>query len=142
MRTRREIETRLSQENDAFAIEVLRWVLAGGCPMCDHKKRKELEVQVQNGDVDPIYLETRYNWSEGTVMHHMDNHVEFDPDEATHVEKARSKSIDTLDSAEDIVLRIRLFTSMSWRSRKKHKAESHLSSWLTLPVSSDKQTPL
>ncbi len=109
MRTRREIETRLSQENDAFAIEVLRWVLAGGCPMCDHKKRKELEVQVQNGDVDPIYLETRYNWSEGTVMHHMDNHVEFDPDEATHVEKARSKSIDTLDSAEDIVLRIRSY---------------------------------
>ena len=109
MRTRREIETRLSQENDAFAIEVLRWVLAVGCPMCDHKKRKELEVQVQNGDVDPIYLETRYNWSEGTVMHHMDNHVEFDPDEATHVEKARSKSIDTLDSAEDIVLRIRSY---------------------------------
>lgn len=33
MRTRREIETRLAQENDAFAIEVLRWVLAGGCPI-------------------------------------------------------------------------------------------------------------
>ena len=109
MRTKREIETRLSQENDAFAIEVLRWVLAGGCPMCDHKKRKEFEVQVQNKELDPIYLETRYNWSEGTVMHHMDNHVEFDPDEAKHVEDARSKSIDTLDSAEDIVLRIRSY---------------------------------
>jgi len=109
MRTRREIETRLAQENDAFAIEVLRWVLAGGCAMCDHKKRKDLEVQLQNEETDPVYLETRYNWPEGTVMYHMDNHVEFDPDEAKHIEDARSKSIDTLDSAEDIVLRIRSY---------------------------------
>ena len=40
MRSKIEIQRRLATENDAFAIEVLRWVLSGGCEMCDHKDRK------------------------------------------------------------------------------------------------------
>ena len=40
-------------------------------------------------------------------MNHMDNHMEYDPKEARHIEEARSQSINTLDSAEDIVIRIR-----------------------------------
>ena len=33
--------------------------------------------------------------------------MEYDPKEARHIEEARSQSINTLDSAEDIVIRIR-----------------------------------
>ena len=106
MRSKREIETRLATENDAFAIEVLRWVLAGGCEMCDHAERRELEMEVYGGDVSPAYLEAKYNWPDGCVMNHMDAHLDYDPKEAKHIEDARSQSINTLDSAEDIVNRI------------------------------------
>jgi|TARA_Y100001937_G_scaffold34766_1_gene49653 hypothetical protein len=107
MRSKIEIQRRLATENDAFAIEVLRWVLSGGCEMCDHKDRKELEKQVFNEEATPSYLEAKYNWPDGTVMNHMDSHMEYDPTEAMHMEQARSQSINTLDSAEDIVIRIR-----------------------------------
>ena len=107
MRSQREIQTRLASENDAFAIEVLRWVLSGGCEVCDHRDRREMEMRVYSGDVSPSYLEAKYNWPDGTMMNHMDNHLEYDPKEARHVEEARSQSINTLDSAQDIVIRIR-----------------------------------
>ena len=41
MKAKSEIQKRLLSENDAFAIEVLRWVLDGGCAFCEHKDRKE-----------------------------------------------------------------------------------------------------
>ena len=107
MRSKTEIQQRLAVESDAFAIEVLRWVLAGGCEMCEHRDRKELEKQVFSEEASPSYLEAKYNWPTGTVMNHMDNHMEYDPKEARHIEEARSQSINTLDSAEDIVIRIR-----------------------------------
>jgi len=107
VRSKTEIQQRLAVENDAFAIEVLRWVLAGGCEMCEHRDRKELEKEVFNDDSSPSYLEAKYNWPTGTVMNHMDNHMEYDPKEARHIEEARTQSINTLDSAEDIVIRIR-----------------------------------
>ena len=43
MRTAREIQMRLQGENDAFAIEVLRWVLEGGCPMFDALEAQNME---------------------------------------------------------------------------------------------------
>ena len=107
MRSQREIQTRLASENDACAIEVLRWVLAGGCEVCAHRDRREMEMRVYSGDVSRSYLEAKYNWPDGTVMNHMDSHMEYDPTEAMHMEQARSQSINTLDSAEDIVIRIR-----------------------------------
>jgi len=107
MKSKLEIQRRLAVENDAFAIEVLRWVLSGGCEMCEHKDKKDLEKQVFNDEISPSYLEAKYNWPDGTVMHHMDTHMEYNPTEAMHVEQARSQSINTLDSAEDIVVRIR-----------------------------------
>lgn len=106
MRSEREIQTRLGSENDAFAIEVLRWVLAGGCSMCDHSDKREMELDVYNGETSPSYLEAKYNWPDGTVMNHMDAHLDYDPKEAKHIEEARTQSISTLDSAEDIVNRI------------------------------------
>lgn len=125
MRTKTEIQQRLAVENDAFAIEVLRWVLAGGCEMCEHRDRKELEKQVFNEEASPSYLEAKYNWPTGTVMNHMDNHMEYDPKEARHIEEARSQSINTLDSAEDIVIRIRNYLD---ELEERKEAEGGISS--------------
>lgn len=106
MRSAREIQQRLHGENDAFAIEVLRWVLDGGCPMCDHKSKKDYELGIMNEEFSATFLEVRHNWNEGTVMNHMDNHIEFDALEAKNMENDRQQTISTLDAAEDIVIRI------------------------------------
>ena len=120
MKTRLEIQQRLKNENDMFVMEVLRWVLDGGCPMCDHKNRKQYEKEIMNDETTPDYLETKHNWPEGTVMRHMESHVEFDPDEAAHIEEARKQTINTLDAAEDIVLRIR-----SYLDELEERKEAH-----------------
>ena len=125
MRTKTEIQQRLAVENDAFAIEVLRWVLAGGCEMCEHRDRKELEKQVFNEEASPSYLEAKYNWPTGTVMNHMDNNMEYDPKVGRHIEEARSQSINTLDSAEDIVIRIRNYLD---ELEERKEAEGGISS--------------
>jgi len=106
MRSAREIQQRLHGENDAFAIEVLRWVLEGGCPMCDHKSKKDYELGIMNEEFSATFLEVRHNWNEGTVMNHIDNHIEFDALEARNMENDRQQTISTLDAAEDIVIRI------------------------------------
>jgi len=106
MRTAREIQQRLHGENDAFAIEVLRWVLDGGCPMCDHKSKKDYELGIMNEEFSATFLEVRHNWNEGVVMNHMDNHIEFDALQAKNMEEYRQQTISTLDAAEDIVIRI------------------------------------
>ena len=106
MRTAREIQQRLHGENDAFAIEVLRWVLDGSCPMCDHKSKKDYELGLMNEEFSATFLEVRHNWNEGVVMNHMDNHIEFDALQAKNMEEDRQQTISTLDAAEDIVIRI------------------------------------
>ncbi len=106
VRTKKEIEERIRRENDPFTIETLRWVLDGGCPMCRHENKREYEVEINSEEISPNYLEVRHGWSEGTVMNHMNMHVEWDAKEAKHIEKARSQTINTLDAAEDIVNRI------------------------------------
>lgn len=115
-----EIQQRLANENDAFVIEVLRWVLDGGCVMCDHKKCKEYERKIMAEEATTDYLETKHNWPEGTVMGHMESHIEFDPEEAQHMEKARKQSINTLDSAEDIVIRIRTYLDELEERKEQH----------------------
>jgi len=107
MRTRREIEQRLAGEANALTIETLRWVLnTPDCPMCGIANRRELEVGVHNGEVTVAYLEEKYSWPVGTVMTHMDEHVDYDPEEAKHMETMRYESINTLDAAQDIVSRL------------------------------------
>ena len=93
--------------------------------MCEHRDRKELEKQVFNEEASPSYLEAKYNWPTGTVMNHMDNHMEYDPKEARHIEEARSQSINTLDSAEDIVIRIRNYLD---ELEERKEAEGGISS--------------
>ena len=107
MRTRREIEDRMVREEDPFSVEVLKWVLGGGCPLCKHKDRRDYEIQIYTEEVGHHFLEIRHGWAEGTIIEHMENHIDYDPSEAEHIEDARRQSINTLDAAEDIVFRIR-----------------------------------
>jgi len=107
MRTRREIEQRLAGEGNALTIETLRWVLnTSDCPMCGIANRRDLEVGVHTGEITVAYLEEKYSWPVGTVMTHMDEHVDYDPEEAKHMESMRYESINTLDAAQDIVSRL------------------------------------
>ena len=52
-------------------------------------------------------------------MKHMDEHVTFDPSEATHMEKMRAESISTLDMAQDIVSRL-----LNWLDELEAKKDS------------------
>tara|TARA_R110000824_G_scaffold32561_1_gene105029 strand:+ start:4470 stop:5096 length:627 start_codon:yes stop_codon:yes gene_type:complete len=107
MKTRIDIERRLAREQDAFAIETLRWVLeSNDCPFCDSPNMKEYELEIKRDEIEPAYLEKKHNWPQGTCDEHMDNHIQYDPEEAAHIEKMRQESISTLDMAEGIVIRL------------------------------------
>lgn len=120
MKNIKEIQQRLANENDAFVIEVLRWVLDGGCPMCDYKNTTQYEKDIMSEEATPSFIEAKHNWPEGTVMTHMESHIDFDPEEAQHLEKARVQSINTLDSAEDIVIRIRSYLDELEERKEQH----------------------
>lgn len=107
MKSEREIQERLARTNSAIEIELLMWVLEStDCPICGMTNRREIELGVNKQEITPSFLEEKYSWSEGTVMNHMDEHIEFDPKEAHHIEKLRGESINTLDMAQDIVGRL------------------------------------
>jgi len=107
MKTEREIEMRIAQETEPIVIDALRWVLKSSpCPFCEMPGRKQLEIQLRNREIGPNIIEVRNGWPEGTCDEHMDNHLTYDPDEATHIEKMREESINTLDMAESLVVRL------------------------------------
>jgi len=107
MRTMSEIEQRLASEGNALNIETLRWVLDTPlCPMCGISNRKELEVSIHKDEISTAYLEEKYSWTVGTVMAHMEHHINYDPEQAKHIEDMRYESINTLDAAQDIVGRL------------------------------------
>lgn len=107
MKSKWLIEQRLMHEDEPLAIEALRWVLESPeCPLCNHRQRKDLEVQVFNGNMTSAYLESKNGWEAGIVEEHMSAHMDYDPEEAVAVEQARSEAISTLDMAEDVFTRI------------------------------------
>ena len=107
MKTKNEIERRVATEQDVFALEVLMWVLEPTvCPFCNSPKKKEYEIDIRNDEVTPSYIEVKNSWPQGTCDEHMDNHIEYDAEEAAHIEKMRQESINTLDMAESIVTRL------------------------------------
>ena len=108
MKSRRQIQNRLKDEADnTDFLAALEWVLTpDGCPLCNVGNRRDLEVKVHRGEVTPTFLETKNQWSVGTVMTHMDEHLEYDPMEAAHMEKMRDESISTLNVAEDLAQRL------------------------------------
>lgn len=106
MKTRVEIERRLGNETDVFVMEALKWVLESNCAFCKHSKKKEYEISLKKQEITPEFLETKYSWSDGTVMEHMDVHIEYNEEEAEHIEEMRKESIDTLDRASNLFDRI------------------------------------
>ena len=120
MKTEQEIRERIASSANMLEIEALLWVLeTPDCPICGMANRREIEVGVHKGDITPSYLEEKYSWEVGTVMKHMDEHVTFDPSEATHMEKMRAESISTLDMAQDIVSRL-----LNWLDELEAKKDS------------------
>ena len=107
MKSKIEIQQRLATENNALVIDILRWVLESKeCPLCEMSISRELEVGLNNGEITSAYLEEKYGWTTGTVFKHMEEHLQYDKQEAQHMESMRKESIDTLDSAQDIVSRL------------------------------------
>jgi hypothetical protein len=118
MKSKWLIEKRLEAEQDASAIEALRWVLESPeCPLCNHPQRKDIELQVFNGNMTGAYIEAKNSWSDGIVEEHMSEHMEFDPVEAKEVEETRKETITTLDMAEDVFSRIQRWLD-EWEEEK------------------------
>lgn len=118
MKSKWLIEQRLAHENDHTVVEALRWVLESPeCPMCNHRGRKDLEVQIHCGNISPAYLEAKHNWEAGIVEEHMSDHMDYDPEEAEAVEQARSEAITTLDMANQVFARIQRWLD-EWESEK------------------------
>jgi hypothetical protein len=112
------IEQRLAHEDDPITIEALRWVLESPeCPLCAHRDRRDWEIQIFNGNITTAYLESKNNWEVGIVEEHMTAHMDYDPEEAQDVEKARSEAITTLDMAEDVFSRITTWLD-EWEAQK------------------------
>lgn len=129
MKSRRQIQNRLNDEADnTDFLAALEWVLTpDGCPMCAVANRRELEVKVHRGEVTPTFLETKNGWPTGTVMSHMDEHLEYDPAEAAYMEKMRGESISTLNVAEDLAQRL-----VSWVGELETRKETEglTSEWI------------
>ena len=102
MKTVAEIKRRISQETEVFVIQAIQWVMEDNCPMCNHKKCRELEIKLHNNETSPEYLETKHGWPDGSVIAHMESHIEYDPEEAQEIETARGQAINTLDSATEV----------------------------------------
>lgn len=102
-------------------IDELEWVLGtkeGECPMCVHPQRTQHEMAITTETITVSFLEAKLNWPTGTVMEHMNSHIEFDPAKSDAVEAMRSETINTLNSAEDLIMRMN-----SWLNEWEHKKD-------------------
>ena len=101
MKSRRDIIERLAFTEDDTEAEILNWVLESpDCAICEHRNRFDLELKLYRDEITPHFLEQKYGWSSGTVMNHMDEHIEYDPIKDALIERLRSESISTLNLAE------------------------------------------
>jgi hypothetical protein len=101
------IEQRLEAETDPVITKVLLWMLESPeCPFCNHPQRRDIEVKIHRNEITSSFLETKMNWSIGTVDEHMTGHIQYDANEERHIEQMRTESISTLNVAEDLVQRL------------------------------------
>jgi len=107
MKSKRLIEQRIEHEVDPLVLKTLIWVLESPeCPFCNHPQQTELEMKIHRDEMTPSFLEAKMNWSMGMVDEHMNEHIQYDPVEAQHIEKMREESISTLNVAEHLVQRL------------------------------------
>ena len=107
MKTRKMIEKELAKQSGDLDKDTLLWVLTPpDCPCCVVSDKRELEINISNGEMTPSYIEVKHAWKVGTVDTHMEYHVEYNPSEAKDIEQSRRDTIDTLATTEDIVGRL------------------------------------
>lgn len=105
MKTRMQIQDRMN-DNPTWT-DALAWVIDDNkCALCALGNCREVEVKIHRGEMTAAFLETKYSWPVGTVNKHMDEHIEYDPIEAGHIEQMRDESISTLNVAENLVQRL------------------------------------
>ena len=118
MKSKREISERMRNEMDDRVVEALMWVLEDdGCAFCSHPQRRDLEVRLRSNQTTATFIETKLNWPVGTVRSHMDTHIEADPVEEAYVESMRKESINTLNTAEGVVMRLQSYLD-EWEQEK------------------------
>lgn len=118
MKSKWLIEQRLADEENAFVIEALQWVLKSPeCPLCNLPNRRDIELDVFNGKSTSAYIEAKHGWNIGIVEEHLEHHLDYDPQEAREIEYLRSESITTLDMASDIFGRIQKWLD-EWEREK------------------------
>jgi|TARA_Y100001973_G_C5204228_1_gene340258 hypothetical protein len=128
MKSKRLIEQRIEHEIDPLILKTLLWVLESPeCPFCAHPQQADLEMKIHRDEMTPSFLETKMNWPMGTVDEHMNDHIQYDPVEAQHIEKMRKESISTLNVAEDLVQRL-----ISWvdELEQRKATEGLTSEWI------------
>lgn len=111
MKSKREIEERIQYlmqvSDDRSSVIQLRWVLEeSDCPMCVHDSCSVFETELHSGAITPAFLEQKMGWPTGTVDRHMKEHTDYNTQKADEMESMRSESINTLGTAEDLMLRM------------------------------------
>ena len=110
MKTRRQIQDRINDldpnsphasPTQIASANALQWVIEdNNCAVCQLPNKREVEVKIHRGEMTSTFLESKYSWPVGTVNRHMDEHLQYDPNEASHIEQMRDESISTLNVAE------------------------------------------
>jgi len=100
-------------------IDVLKWVLNSDnpCPFCAHPQRTMLETQINSETKTTAFVEAKMMWPVGTVMNHMESHIEYDPVKSGAMEAMRQETINTLNTAEDLLQRMNSWLD-EWEEKK------------------------
>tara|TARA_R100000482_G_C5132541_1_gene153215 strand:+ start:4383 stop:5036 length:654 start_codon:yes stop_codon:yes gene_type:complete len=132
-----QIKARLEQlkalmlSNDRYnaLIEELEWILESttDCPLCSHPDRLKIELSIRTETATPEFLETKYRWPTGTVMEHMNEHLEYKPEEGQALESMRKDTINTLNSADNLLQRMNTWLD-EWEEKKD--AEGITEEWV------------
>jgi hypothetical protein len=136
MKTRRQIQDRINEypelphasPTQISASSALKWVIEdNNCAVCQLANKRDVEVKIHRGEMTSTFLESKYSWPVGTVMTHMDEHLQYDPNEASHIEQMRDESISTLNVAENLVQRL-----VSWLDELEQRkvTEGLTSEWI------------
>jgi len=100
-------------------VEELQWVLESNtdCPLCSHPQRSMIENQINNETTTISFIEQKMNWPIGSVIEHMDNHIEYDAVIGGAMEAMRKETINTLNTAENLLQRMNLWLD-EWEEKK------------------------
>lgn len=101
-------------------VDELKWVVESDtdCPFCSHPQRGMMETHINNETKTVSFVEQKMNWPVGTVMFHMESHIEYDPVKSGAMEAMREETINTLNTAEDLLQRMNSWLD-EWEEKKE-----------------------